>query len=50
VQSSELSFNGRRRFWQLFTERAVTDPGREPQQYDDDRLLAEARAEGARDA
>jgi uroporphyrin-III C-methyltransferase/precorrin-2 dehydrogenase/sirohydrochlorin ferrochelatase len=48
VQSSELSFNGRRRFWQLFTERAVTDPGREPQQYDYDRLLAEARAEGAR--
>ena len=48
VQSSELSFNGRRRFWQLFTERAVTHPGREPQQYDYDRLLAEARAEGAR--
>jgi uroporphyrin-III C-methyltransferase/precorrin-2 dehydrogenase/sirohydrochlorin ferrochelatase len=48
VQSSGLSFNGRRRFWQLFTERAVADPGREPQPYDYDRLLAEATAEGPR--
>ena len=30
VQASGLSFNGRRRFWQLFTNDAVRHPDREP--------------------
>ncbi|MBN8964313.1 MAG: uroporphyrinogen-III C-methyltransferase [Rhizobiales bacterium] len=48
VQSSGLSFNARRRFWQLFTERAVTNPGRDPQSSDFDRLLADAKADSPR--
>ena len=32
VQASGLSFNGRRRFWQLFTALAVEHPDREPGQ------------------
>ena len=45
VQSSGLSFNARRRFWQLFTERAVKEPNAGPQSSDYDRLLEEVRAE-----
>jgi uroporphyrin-III C-methyltransferase/precorrin-2 dehydrogenase/sirohydrochlorin ferrochelatase len=48
VQASGLSFNARRRFWQLFTERAVTHPDAEPQAFDYDLLLRETQAEGER--
>jgi uroporphyrin-III C-methyltransferase/precorrin-2 dehydrogenase/sirohydrochlorin ferrochelatase len=48
VQASGLSFNARRRFWQLFTERAVTHPDAEPQSFDYDLLLRETQAEGER--
>jgi uroporphyrin-III C-methyltransferase/precorrin-2 dehydrogenase/sirohydrochlorin ferrochelatase len=48
VQASGLSFNGRRRFWQLFTERAVTHPDAEPQSFDYDLLLRQTQAEGER--
>lgn len=46
VKTSGLSFNGRRRFWQLFTRFAVTNPGREPARDDLKRLIDEATAEG----
>jgi uroporphyrin-III C-methyltransferase/precorrin-2 dehydrogenase/sirohydrochlorin ferrochelatase len=46
VQQSGLSFAGRRRFWQLFTQLAVVNPDRTPQAADYDRLLAETRDEG----
>ncbi|HWL31654.1 MAG TPA: siroheme synthase CysG [Xanthobacteraceae bacterium] len=48
VQSSGLSFNARRRFWQLFTERAAANPGREPQPSDFDRILADAKVDAPR--
>ena len=48
VQASGLSFNARRRFWQLFTERAVTHPDAEPQSFDYDLLLKQTQAEGER--
>jgi uroporphyrin-III C-methyltransferase/precorrin-2 dehydrogenase/sirohydrochlorin ferrochelatase len=48
VQVSGLSFNARRRFWQLFTERAVTHPDAEPQSVDYDLLLRQTQAEGER--
>ncbi len=47
LQSSGLSFNARRRFWQLFTANAVLHPSDEPAQADYDRLLAATQAEGA---
>jgi uroporphyrin-III C-methyltransferase/precorrin-2 dehydrogenase/sirohydrochlorin ferrochelatase len=43
VQESGLSFAGRRRFWQLFTARAVAEPNREPAQSDLVSLLAATR-------
>lgn len=46
VKASGLSFAGRRRFWQLFTAQAVSQPDREPQQEDFDRLVAEVAAQG----
>jgi uroporphyrin-III C-methyltransferase / precorrin-2 dehydrogenase / sirohydrochlorin ferrochelatase len=46
VQASGLSFAGRRRFWQLFTARAVADPAHPPQEADREALLACARSEG----
>ena len=46
VQQSGLSFAGRRRFWQLFTQFAVTNPGRTPESTDYDRLFAETEDEG----
>jgi uroporphyrin-III C-methyltransferase / precorrin-2 dehydrogenase / sirohydrochlorin ferrochelatase len=45
VQASGLTFNGRRRFWQLFTERAVRQPNAEPQSSDYDLLLDATRTE-----
>jgi uroporphyrin-III C-methyltransferase/precorrin-2 dehydrogenase/sirohydrochlorin ferrochelatase len=48
VQASGLSFNARRRFWQLFTERAVTHPDAEPQSFDYDVLIKQTQAEGER--
>ena len=45
VQASGLSFNARRRFWQLFTERAVTYPDATPQRI---RLCHAARADQGR--
>jgi uroporphyrin-III C-methyltransferase/precorrin-2 dehydrogenase/sirohydrochlorin ferrochelatase len=48
VQASGLSFNARRRFWQLFTERAVTYPDSAPQEFDYAMLLERTRAEGER--
>jgi uroporphyrin-III C-methyltransferase/precorrin-2 dehydrogenase/sirohydrochlorin ferrochelatase len=47
VQSSGLSFAGRRRFWQLFTARAVTQPDRAPSDDDFSSLIAATRTEGA---
>jgi uroporphyrin-III C-methyltransferase / precorrin-2 dehydrogenase / sirohydrochlorin ferrochelatase len=48
VQVSGLSFNARRRFWQLFTERAVAYPDSTPQEFDYAMLLQRTRAEGER--
>ena len=48
VQASGLSFNGRRRFWQVFTAFAVKHPDHEPAQPDYDRLLARDRGRRAR--
>ena len=46
VQTSGLSFAGRRRFWQLFTVRAVTNPNQNPGGADFESLLAKTRGEG----
>jgi uroporphyrin-III C-methyltransferase/precorrin-2 dehydrogenase/sirohydrochlorin ferrochelatase len=46
VQSSQLSFGGRRRFWQIFTAHAVTHPNAEPEAADFDRFLSETREQG----
>jgi uroporphyrin-III C-methyltransferase/precorrin-2 dehydrogenase/sirohydrochlorin ferrochelatase len=43
VKSSGLSFEARRRFWQLFTAQAIRKPEHEPGNSDFDALLAEAR-------
>jgi uroporphyrin-III C-methyltransferase/precorrin-2 dehydrogenase/sirohydrochlorin ferrochelatase len=40
VQAREARFAVRRAFWQLFTDRALADPGREPTATDRDELLA----------
>ena len=48
LKTTGLTFNAKRRFWQLFTERAVKHPGDEPQTADYDLLLAQTRAEGVR--
>jgi uroporphyrin-III C-methyltransferase/precorrin-2 dehydrogenase/sirohydrochlorin ferrochelatase len=45
VKISGLPFNGRRRFWQLFTAHAVRNPNRAPEPVDYERLMAEAVAE-----
>jgi uroporphyrin-III C-methyltransferase/precorrin-2 dehydrogenase/sirohydrochlorin ferrochelatase len=37
VKASGLSFNARRRFWQIFTAHAVGNPNREPEAADYDR-------------
>ena len=46
VKASGLSFSGRRKFWQLLTAHAVTDPEHEPSQADFDRFIAEVRGLG----
>jgi uroporphyrin-III C-methyltransferase/precorrin-2 dehydrogenase/sirohydrochlorin ferrochelatase len=46
VQSSGLSFAGRRRFWQIFTAHAVAHPNEEPAPVDFDKFLSETRGEG----
>jgi uroporphyrin-III C-methyltransferase/precorrin-2 dehydrogenase/sirohydrochlorin ferrochelatase len=46
VKASGLSFNGRRRFWQLMTGEAVRRPDHAPDDGDLNRLLDAARAEG----
>jgi uroporphyrin-III C-methyltransferase/precorrin-2 dehydrogenase/sirohydrochlorin ferrochelatase len=43
VQSSGLSFAGRRRFWQVFTANAVTRPDHDPAEADFDAFMAETR-------
>ncbi|MBX9844226.1 MAG: hypothetical protein K2Z80_20695 [Xanthobacteraceae bacterium] len=48
LKTSGLSFNARRRFWQLFAERAVRHPDAEPQAFDYDLLLKQTQAEGGR--
>ena len=45
VKTSGLSFNARRRFWQIFTAHAVGNPNHEPEAADYDRLLTAARAD-----
>lgn len=47
VKDSGLSFNARRRFWQLFTARAVAHPEHAPVPSDYAGLLANATAEAA---
>jgi uroporphyrin-III C-methyltransferase / precorrin-2 dehydrogenase / sirohydrochlorin ferrochelatase len=47
VQQSGLSFNGRRRFWQIMTNEAIRNPDAEPGEADFDRLIQAANAEGA---
>jgi uroporphyrin-III C-methyltransferase/precorrin-2 dehydrogenase/sirohydrochlorin ferrochelatase len=47
VKASGLSFTGRRKFWQLFTAHAVSNPGTAPAQNDFDRFIAEVRGLGA---
>ena len=43
VQALALSFRERRRFWEKFTERAVAEPERTPDQGDIDALMADTR-------
>jgi len=46
VKASGLSFSGRRKFWQLLTAHAVTDPQHEPSRADFDSFIAEVRGLG----
>src|SRR5689334_21604728 len=46
VKASGLSFSGRRKFWHLFTARAVIDPNHEPSQKDFEDLIAEVSGLG----
>jgi len=48
LKASGLSFNARRRFWQLFTERAIKHPDAAPESLDYDLLLELTRSEGER--
>jgi uroporphyrin-III C-methyltransferase/precorrin-2 dehydrogenase/sirohydrochlorin ferrochelatase len=45
--ASGLSFASRRRFWQLFTSRALAEPDHQPEEADYLALLGELRNEGA---
>lgn len=47
AQVSGLSFSGRRKFWQLFTARALANPDSEPRQHDFDRFIAGALRTGS---
>jgi uroporphyrin-III C-methyltransferase/precorrin-2 dehydrogenase/sirohydrochlorin ferrochelatase len=46
VKASGLSFSGRRKFWQLFTAHAVSNPEHEPGQNDFERFIAEVKGLG----
>jgi uroporphyrin-III C-methyltransferase/precorrin-2 dehydrogenase/sirohydrochlorin ferrochelatase len=46
LKESGLSFSGRRKFWQVFTAHAVTNPEREPVEADFERFVAEVRGLG----
>jgi uroporphyrin-III C-methyltransferase/precorrin-2 dehydrogenase/sirohydrochlorin ferrochelatase len=46
VKSSGLSFSGRRKFWQVFTAHAVSNPDSNPTEIDFDRFIAEVRGLG----
>ena len=46
VKESGLSFAGRRKFWQLFTARAITHPQDAPSQSDFQSFIAEVRGLG----
>jgi uroporphyrin-III C-methyltransferase / precorrin-2 dehydrogenase / sirohydrochlorin ferrochelatase len=46
LKASGLSFSGRRKFWQLFTAHAVTNPEHEPAEADFDRFIAEVKGLG----
>jgi uroporphyrin-III C-methyltransferase/precorrin-2 dehydrogenase/sirohydrochlorin ferrochelatase len=46
LKASGLSFAGRRKFWQLFTAHAVSNPESEPAQSDFDRFVAEVAGLG----
>jgi uroporphyrin-III C-methyltransferase/precorrin-2 dehydrogenase/sirohydrochlorin ferrochelatase len=47
LRAAGLSFNGRRRFWQLFTAWATSHPDHAPEQADYERLLSDTAAEAA---
>ena len=47
VKASGLSFSGRRKFWQVFTAHAVTNPGSDPTQSDFERFIAEVKGLGS---
>src|SRR5438105_2095751 len=47
LKASDLSFAGRRKFWQIFTAHAVTHPDRAPAPSDFDAFLARTRDQGA---
>jgi uroporphyrin-III C-methyltransferase/precorrin-2 dehydrogenase/sirohydrochlorin ferrochelatase len=46
--TANLSFAARRRFWQLFTARALSEPDRKPEEKEYQALLHELRNEGAK--
>ncbi len=46
VKVSGLSFSGRRKFWQVFTAHAVTNPESEPTERDFERFIAEVKGLG----
>jgi uroporphyrin-III C-methyltransferase / precorrin-2 dehydrogenase / sirohydrochlorin ferrochelatase len=46
LKATGLSFAGRRKFWQLFTAHAVSNPDREPEGADFDRFVAEVSGQG----
>ena len=47
VKASGLSFSGRRKFWQVFTAHAVSNPDSDPTENDFERFVAEVRGLGA---
>jgi uroporphyrin-III C-methyltransferase/precorrin-2 dehydrogenase/sirohydrochlorin ferrochelatase len=47
VKATELSFAGRRKFWQVFTAHGMTNAEAAPSEFDFDRFVAEVRGLGA---
>jgi uroporphyrin-III C-methyltransferase/precorrin-2 dehydrogenase/sirohydrochlorin ferrochelatase len=47
LKASGLPFSGRRKFWQLFTAHAISNPDSEPTQNDFERFVAEVKGLGA---